>query len=65
MLGGSGSIPLPENFFKADASRCVLMHSGDENMLVQHIETVKLAVFLRCFSNKSVPKPAVVEYLAI
>ena len=34
-----------ETFFKVDVSRCVLMHSGVENMLVQHIQTVKLTVF--------------------
>ena len=49
-LGGSGGMAPPENFFKVDASRCVLMHSGFENMLVQHIETVKLAVFFTVFS---------------
>ena len=43
----------PENVLKVDASRCVLMHSGVENMLVQvkthrNSETYS-GVFLQCF----------------
>ena len=44
-----GACP-PRKFKKLDASRCILMHSWVENMLVQHIETLGM-----CTSHSAAP----------